>query len=71
MDKGRVGDESKGKETDGCPLTSPPPSKARRHDVRGSPGGSQICSGKRDRVEDGHINMVGCARVFVVELRYL
>jgi hypothetical protein len=21
MDKGRVGDESKGKETDGCPLT--------------------------------------------------
>jgi hypothetical protein len=24
MDRGRVGEESKGKETDGCPLTSPP-----------------------------------------------
>jgi hypothetical protein len=48
-----------------------PPSKARCHDAQGSPGGGQICSGERDRVEDGHINMVGCIRVFAVELHYL
>jgi hypothetical protein len=38
---------------DRCPLTSPPPSKVRRHDARGSPGGGQICSGGWDRGEDG------------------
>jgi hypothetical protein len=48
-----------------------PPSKVWRHDVQGSPGGGQICSGKWDRVKDGRIDMAGCARVFVVELRYL
>jgi hypothetical protein len=53
------------------PLHYPPPSKARRHDTRGSPGGRQICSGERDGVEDSHINMLCCAGVFAVELRYL
>jgi hypothetical protein len=48
-----------------------PPSKVWHHNTRGSPGGGQIYSGKWDRVEDGHINMADCARVFAVELHYL
>jgi hypothetical protein len=48
-----------------------PSSKARRHDVRGSPGGHQIHSSERDGVEDGRVYMVHCTGVFVVELCYL
>jgi hypothetical protein len=48
-----------------------PPSKAGRHDARGSPGGGQICSGEWNRVKGGRVNMAGCTRVFVVELYYL
>jgi hypothetical protein len=48
-----------------------PPLKAQNHDARGSPGGGQIYSGEWDRVENGHVNIAGCARVFAVELHYL
>jgi hypothetical protein len=48
-----------------------PPFKAQHHNARGLPGGDQICSGKWDGVEDGCVNVAGCARVFAVELRYL
>jgi hypothetical protein len=48
-----------------------PPSKARCHDARGSPGGGQICSGERNRVKGGCVVMAGCAWVFAVELRDL
>jgi hypothetical protein len=46
--RGRVGKERGGKETDGCPLTLPPPSKVRHHDVQGLPGGCQVCSSEGD-----------------------
>jgi hypothetical protein len=48
MNKGKVGEERGGKETDKCPLTLPPPLKVRCHDVQGLPGGFQVCSSKRD-----------------------
>jgi hypothetical protein len=48
-----------------------PPSKARHHDMQGSPGGCQVHSSKGDLVEDSHVNMAHCAGVFAVELHYL
>jgi hypothetical protein len=48
-----------------------PPFKVQRHDARRLTGGCQVCSSKGNRVEDGHVDMACCARVFAVEQRYL
>jgi hypothetical protein len=70
MNRGKVGEEEEVRRQTDVPLHYPP-FKARRHDVRGSPGGGQICSSKQDGVEDGRVDMAGCTRVFAVELCYL
>jgi hypothetical protein len=72
MNRGRVGEERGGKETDRCPLTFPPPPfKVQCHDMQRPPGGCQVRSSERNLVEDGRIDIARCARVFTVELPYL